>query len=391
MMPATHLFSSDADELRYSDAVAQLIREEIRSTGVSIDFARFMELALYAPGLGYYSAGRRKFGAGGDFITAPEMGSAFARCLARQCSQVLGELAKGDILEVGAGSGALAAGLLSTLAETGPLPEHYFILELSAELRARQAEYLAQFIPHLARRVQWLDRLPPDGFCGVVIANELLDAMPAQRFRWNSEGPQLLHVTSELDHFCWHEVPAPDALAALLEARMAPSARVSGYTSEINLRAEAWIQSVAEVMEAGVVLVIDYGFPRTEFYHPDRSNGTLMCHYRHHAHGDPLVLVGLQDITAHVEFTAIAEAGRGSGLSVLGYTSQAAFLLATGLTEQAGNLAQDDVKAHLRLAQEIKKLTLPHEMGELFKVMALGRGLPGPLFGFALQDRRARL
>ncbi len=390
-MPVTDLFSSDSDEQHHSDAVAQVIKKEMRSAGGSIDFARFMELALYAPGLGYYSAGRRKFGAGGDFITAPEMGPAFARCIARQCRQVLWELGKGDLLEVGAGSGALAAGVLSALAETGPLPEYYFILELSAELRTRQAEYLAQTVPHLAQRVRWLDHLPPHGFYGVVIANELLDAIPTQRFRWNSGGPQLLHVASEHDHFCWRDVPAPDALAAVLSARMRPSARVSGYSSEVNLRAEAWIQSIAETIEAGLVLVIDYGFPRAEFYHPDRSSGTLMCHYRHHAHGDPLVLVGLQDITAHVEFTAIAEAGRGSGLSVLGYTSQAAFLLATGLTEQAGNLAQDDVKAHLQLAQEIKKLTLPHEMGELFKVMALGRGLQGPLSGFTLQDRRARL
>jgi len=383
--------SPDTDEIRHSEVLVQHIREEMDACGGSVDFMRFMELALYAPGLGYYSAGHRKFGVTGDFITAPEIGSAFARCLSRQCGQVFAQLAKAEILEVGAGSGALTADLLSALADSGQLPQRYLILELSADLRARQAAHLARTIPDIARRVQWLDQLPRGGFRGIVIANELLDAIPTQRFCWQSDGPKLLHVTWAHDRFAWHEVSAPRTLAALISARMDASSLQPGYTSEVNLQAEAWVHSIAQIMEAGVVLVIDYGFPRAEFYHPDRHSGTLMCHYRHRAHDDPLVLVGLQDITAHVEFTAIAEAGRNSGLSVLGYTSQAAFLLATGITEQVREPAQGDVKAQMRLAQEIKKLTLPHEMGELFKVMALGRGLSSPLLGFALQDRRARL
>lgn len=390
-MPAPLLPAPDTNELRHSQLLTQQIREEIRSSGGSVDFMRFMELALYAPGLGYYSAGRQKFGAAGDFITAPEVGSAFARCLARQCGQVLGQLGTADILEVGAGSGALAADLLSALAQRGQLPQRYLILELSADLRARQAANLARRLPDIAPRVRWLDRLPQEGFRGVIIANELLDAMPAQRFRLLPDGPRLLHVAWENDRFAWREIPAPAAFAALLESRIDPTALPPGYTSEINLQAEAWVRSMGQLVDAGVLLVIDYGFPRAEFYHPDRSGGTLMCHYRHHAHADPLVLVGLQDITAHVEFTAIAEAGHESGLSVLGYSSQAAFLLATGITDQFSELPQDDDKSHLQLAQEIKKLTLPHEMGELFKVMALARGLSGPLLGFALQDRRSRL
>ncbi len=352
---------------------------------------RFMELALYTPGLGYYSSGGRKFGAEGDFVTAPELGSLFARCLARQCQQVFRQIGKGDILEVGAGSGALAADLLAALAETGQLPERYFILELSAELRARQAEHLAKINPDLARRVAWLDRLPGEGLRGVVIANEVLDAIPVQRFRWLADGPRLLQVAWEQERFVWREARAPAALTDLLRARIGPLSLPTGYTSEINLQAEAWVHTIAQTVAAGVILIIDYGFPRAEFYHADRNAGTFMCHYRHYAHDDPLVLVGLQDITAHVDFTAIAEAGHDSGMSVLGYTSQAAFLLATGVAEAVQEMPAVDVKAHLQIAQEIKKLTLPHEMGELFKVLALGRGVSEPLLGFSFQDRRARL
>ena len=391
MIPPTHLPSPEAAELRHSQALTQRIREEVYAAGGSIDFMRFMELALYAPGLGYYSSGGRKFGAEGDFVTAPELGSLFARCLARQCQQVFRQIGKGDILEVGAGSGALAADLLAALAETGSLPERYLILELSAELRARQAEHLAKTNPDLARRVAWLDRLPDEGLRGVVIANEVLDAIPAQRFRWLADGPRLLQVAWEQDRFVWREARAPAGVTDLLRARLGPLSLPAGYTSEINLQAEAWVRSIAQTVAAGVILIIDYGFPRAEFYHADRNAGTLMCHYRHHAHEDPLVLVGLQDITAHVDFTAIAEAGHDSGMSVLGYTSQAAFLLATGIAEAAQEMPVVDMKAQLQIAQEIKKLTLPHEMGELFKVLALGCGVPEPLLGFSFQDRRARL
>jgi SAM-dependent MidA family methyltransferase len=346
-----------------------------------------MELCLYAPRLGYYSAAAPKFGASGDFTTAPELGDVFARCLAHPCREILTRLGEADILEAGAGSGALAADLLLALAALGCPPRRYFILELSTALRAHQEETLKQKAPRLFDRVRWLERLPAPGFRGIVLGNELLDAMPVARFHVAEGEIRELCVGWEGNAFVWAQRPAASTIAA----RIAPLALPPGYTSEIGLYAEAWVQSLAERLAQGVVLLIDYGFPRAEFYHPERSRGTLMCHYKHRAHDDPLVFVGMQDITAHVDFTAIAEAGTVAGLELLGYTSQAAFLLEAELERIAGASDPDDARAHLALTQQIKKLTLPHEMGELFKVIALGRGIEEPLRGFSLQDRRHRL
>lgn len=375
-----------ADEQTHSGKLREHIRAEIGASGGAISFARFMQLALYAPGLGYYVAGRHKFGGGGDFITAPELGPLFARCLARQCRQILAALAGGDMLETGAGSGILAADLLVELGSLGSLPEHYFILELSVELRARQADTLRQKASHLLARVHWLDTLPPQ-FRGVVLANELLDAMPVERFKVTENGVSQLHVAWDDDRFIWREQTAD----LQIRTRIEPLALALDFTSEVNLHAEAWVRSTADILQQGVLLLIDYGFPRAEFYHPQRTHGTLMCHYRHRAHPDPLLLVGLQDITAHVDFTAMAEAGTASGLALLGYTSQAAFLIGGGLEQLLAMSAPENTRTHLELTQQIKKLTLPHEMGELFKVMALGRGMPEPLPGFSIQDRRRRL
>jgi SAM-dependent MidA family methyltransferase len=375
-----------AEEQALGARLQQRIRDEIATAGGAITFARFMELALYAPGLGYYAAGKQKFGAAGDFTTAPELGSLFARCLARPCQAILAELGGGDILEVGAGSGALAADLLLELETLDALPERYLILELGTELRARQAETLRARAPQHLERVHWLDMLPAT-VRAVVLANELLDALPVERFKVTESGVNRLDVARENERFAWREQPAD----APMRARIEPLALPPGYVSEINLQAEAWVRSVADVLQQGVLLLIDYGFPRAEFYHPQRASGTLMCHYRHRAHDDPLVLVGLQDITAHVDFSAIAEAGTGAGLTLAGYTSQAAFLIGCGLEKLAASSDPDAVRAHLALTQQIKKLTLPHEMGELYKVIALGRGLREPLLGFALHDRRGRL
>jgi SAM-dependent MidA family methyltransferase len=345
-----------------------------------------MELALYAPGLGYYAAGKYKFGAAGDFVTAPEMGSLFARCLARPCQSILAQLGGGDILEAGAGSGALAADLLLELEALGRLPERYLILELSNDLRDRQAETLRRKASHLLKHIRWLDTLP-GSFRGIVLANELLDAMPIERFRITEDGIRQLHVAWENDRFVWREKPADEAIRARIESL----ALSPGYTSEINLQAEAWVRSVADILEQGVMLLVDYGFPRAEFYHPQRTDGTLMCHYRHHAHDDPLKLVGLQDITAHVDFTAIADAANGTGLSLLGYTSQAAFLIGCGLEHLMSASDPEDTRAHLELTQQVKKLTSPHEMGELYKVIALGHSTQESFPGFAVHDRRGRL
>ena len=378
-------------EHAHSERLQQLIARETDSAGGSIGFDRFMQLALYAPGLGYYSAGKHKFGSAGDFITAPELGSLFARCLAHQCAPVLQKLNNADVLEAGAGSGALAADLLLELETLGALPRNYYILELSPDLRARQAQHLGQRAAHLAARVHWLDDLPHGGFRGVILANELLDAMPVQRFVVDDSGVQEMCVTWRNGAFAWSIRAADAALAGYIGARVDARELPPGYHSEIGLQAEAWVRSMGALLEHGLLLLIDYGFPRAEYYHPQRSSGTLMCHYRHRAHDNPLILAGLQDITAHVDFTAVAEAGTGVGLSLLGYTSQAAFLLAGGITQLAGRHVADDERAHILLAQEIKKLTLPQEMGELFKVMAFGRGLTAPLSGFSLQDRRGRL
>jgi SAM-dependent MidA family methyltransferase len=383
---AASLPEPSAEERALSRQLVELIRAEIEQAGGSIPFARFMELALYAPGLGYYSGGKSKFGAAGDFVTAPELGPVFARCLARQCAQVL-RLTGGDILEAGAGSGALAVELLLELERLEQLPERYRILELSSELRDRQAARLRAHAPHLADRVAWLDALPEPGFRGVVIGNELLDAMPAERFRVGSDGVKSLHVAWQDTRFIWREAVADDAV----RQRVASLSLPEGYESEIGFAAEAWMRSIADVVAEGVVLLVDYGFPRAEFYHPQRMQGTLMCHYRHRAHADPFIFAGLQDITAHVDFTAVAEAGRDAGLALLGYGSQAMFLLGCGLDEVAGRAASLDARAQLTLSNEIKKLTLPHEMGELFKVIALGRGIDTPLLGFRLQNRSNRL
>jgi SAM-dependent MidA family methyltransferase len=379
----------DAQEQARSDALSQRIRVEIERAGDAIDFAQFMQLALYTPGLGYYSSGRDKFGASGDFVTAPELGSLYAACVARACAPLLRRLGAADVLEVGGGSGALAAALLRQWETLDALPRHYFILEVSADLRRRQAQRLARDVPHLAGRVRWLDCLPEPGLRGVIIANEVLDAMPAQRFCVQAGTVHRCSVAWESSGFRWHVEPVDACFAATVGARVDLAALPDGYTSEINLQAEAWLRSMAEVLAAGALLLVDYGFPRAEFYHPQRTSGTLMCHYRHRAHTDPLILVGLQDITCHVDFTALAEAGSDTGLRLAGYTSQAAFLLANGITQHTP--PSEDASAQWSLAHEVKVLTLPQEMGEMFKVMAFTRGDVPPVTGFELQDRRGRL
>ncbi len=373
-----------APERRHSERLAGLVHEQIQQAGGSIPFARFMELALYAPGLGYYSGGAEKFGV--DFVTAPEFSSRFARCIARQCEEVLFRIGGGDVLEVGAGRGTLAVGLLRELEARGRLPERYLILELSTELQQRQAELIEQALPHLYPRVQWLQAMPTP-LRGVVLANELLDAIPVRRFRVTEGGVEELCVRSDAQGFVWSAQPATASLADRVRALALPL----GYVSELNLHAEAWVRSIADCLRTGVVLLIDYGFPHAEYYHPQRHEGTLMCHYRQRAHDDPLILVGLQDISAHVDFSAIAEAGTQAGLALLGYTSQAAFLLATGLAEDIDTPDPATLPEQAERAREINLLTSPAEMGELYKVMALGRGVDAPLLGFTLQDRRGRL
>jgi len=373
-------------ETARSERLAAEIRRRIAMAGGAIDFSAFMEAALYAPGLGYYAAGPEPFGPAGDFVTAPELGSVFARCLARQCQEIFERTGTAEVLEAGAGRGRLAADLLLELERLGAPADRYRILELSSVLRARQQEALATRVPQFAQRIEWVDRWPAP-IRGVVIANELLDALPVERFRVRARDIAQLQVGVDGERFRWRERVADTTVTA----RVAALRLAEGYTSELGLQAEAWVSSLGSIIEHGAALLIDYGFPRAEFYHPQRSAGTLMCHFRHHSHPDPLVRVGLQDITAHVDFSAIADAARAVGLDVLGYTSQALFLLDSGLEEILTASNAQDAAAHLRLASEVNRLTSPAEMGELFKVLVVGRGIAGPLRGFAASDRAARL
>lgn len=392
--PTGSLPEAPREAIAATEPLVSLLREEIGRQGGMLPFSRYMALALYAPALGYYCGPLRKFGAGGDFVTGPELSPLFSQCLGRQCAQVLEAIGGGSLLEAGAGSGAMAADILAELARIGSLPEHYCILEVAGGLRQRQAATLRERVPRLAGRVSWLDGLPGPGFKGVVIANELLDAMPVHRLRVEAEGLREYHVGWQDGRFVWRlgklSTPVLEAAVARIQAEL-PEPMAPGYVTEVGLAQPAWVRSVGECLEAGALLVLDYGFPRRELYLPQRSQGTLMCHYRHRAHANPLVLTGLQDITAHVDFTALAEAGTGAGLSLAGYTSQAYFLLANGLMEALEAGGVDASPQYLAAANAVKRLTLPGEMGELFKVMALARGLPEPLQGFSLQDRRGRL
>ena len=369
----------------HSDRVAEHIRGEIAASGGWISFARYMELALYAPGLGYYSAGARKLGKAGDFVTAPEISPLYGQTLARQVREVL-DAGFDEVLEVGAGSGALAATLLEELERSGGAPRSYLILELSADLRERSRDTLASRVPHLLERVAWLNRLPP-AFSGVVLGNEVLDAMPAHVVRIQGGRVEEGGVGVRSDRLDWSWRVASGELLNAVQALKLPE----GFRTEIQLAARGFMRSFAGVLEKGVAFFVDYGFPEKEFYHPQRKDGTLMCHYRHHAHADPFFLPGLQDITSHVDFSAIAGAAREGGLEVAGYTSQAQFLVNCGITEVMSRTPAEDGAKFLPLANQANRLMSPAEMGELFKVIALAREFPKPLAGFSEGDRRGAL
>lgn len=378
----TSLPPPDAEASRHSRILVERIVGEIGRAGGWIPFARYMELALYAPGLGYYTAGAHKLGRGGDFVTAPELTPLFGQTLAAQAAQVL-ELAGGHILELGAGSGRLACDVLLELERLGRLPDDYAILEVSPDLRQRQRERLASDAPHLLDRVRWLDALP-ERFSGLILANEVLDALPAHLLHWRDGTVQERGVGWNGEGFLWADRPLAEG-ELLAWARRLPVA--GDYLSEVCPLAPALVRSLAAMLETGVALFLDYGFPRAEYYHPDRREGTLMCHYRHHAFTDPFVLPGLADITAHVDFTAVADAALDAGLKVLGYTTQAHFLLNCGLLERLGREEVGSV-SYLKQAAKVQMLLQPTEMGEFFKVMAVGRGMGEALLGFHRGDRR---
>ncbi|MFA6061466.1 MAG: SAM-dependent methyltransferase [Gallionella sp.] len=376
--PDTSLPIPEPAAAEHSARLVDAIRCEIEANGGWISFARYMELALYAPGLGYYTAGAHKFGEAGDFITAPELSPLFGRTLARQVAQIMANSTP-HILELGAGSGKLAADMLGELEQLGSLPESYSILEVSADLRERQCELIQQRLPHLFDRVCWLDALP-DTLSGAVVANEVLDALPVHLVHWQDSALNERGVALGESGFIWQERAILDA--ELLQAAGQIKAP-DDYVSEICLAARGLINSLASRLTQGAMLFIDYGFGAREYYHPQRAQGTLMCHYRHHAHDDSFFLPGLQDITAHVNFTDVAECGIDAGMELLGYTNQAFFLINNKITDILKTTSPENLHEYLPLSAQLQKLTSPAEMGELFKVIALGKNVEQPLSGFA--------
>lgn len=391
-MPPSQTLPKPSDAAyQHSQAVENTIQNEIKAAGGWISFANYMQLALYAPCLGYYRSGLHKFGSAGDFVTAPEISSLFGRTLAKQATQILKQVKQADILEFGAGSGKLALDILLELEKKGCLPRNYFILEVSAELRQRQQTLFANNAPHLIPLLHWMDRLPAK-FSGLMLANEVLDAMPVHLVVWRNG--QLLErgVTYKNKVFVWQERPLRDGVlfetAARLDAQFNISNKhSSSYVSEINLVIPSFISSLANILQQGLILLIDYGFGAKEYYHPQRNQGTLMCHYRHYAHDDPFYLPGLQDITSHVDFSSVMESAENTGLELMGYTTQAHFLINCGITEILAQTSADQMGKYLPLSNQLQKLVSPAEMGELFKIIAFGKNIAQPLIGFTSGDK----
>lgn len=377
--------------LHHSQTVKKAIQTKIKIAGGWISFAEYMQLALYAPGLGYYSSGTSKFGGTGDFVTAPEISSLFGRVLARQAMQVLKQSEASHILEFGAGSGKLALDLLLELEELGCLPEKYFILEVSADLRQRQQTFFNNHAPHLMPILFWLDQLP-NKFNGFMLANEVIDAMPVHLVIWRGNEVFERGVSYNNKNFTWEERPLREGVlfetANKLTAQInASNDKITSYISEINLAIPSFLQSIANVMKQGLFLLIDYGFGKEEYYHAQRNRGTLMCHYRHHTHDDPFYLPGLQDITSHVDFSSVAEAATNAQLELLGYTTQAHFLLNCGITEILSQTPAENTMEYLPLSNQLQTLVSPAEMGELFKVIAFGKNIRQSLIGFSSGDK----
>jgi SAM-dependent MidA family methyltransferase len=366
-----HGMEPSAEALEHSHKLAVLVADEIRQQGGWISFEHYMNLALYAPGLGYYSAGATKLGSAGDFITAPELTPLFGQCLANFAAARLESIPQGVIMELGAGSGALACQIMSHLHQRGQLPREYWILEVSAQLQARQKQAVEQLPKELQARIRWLNQWPQD-LRGVLLANEVLDALPVHRVCFEQGQWQEMGVALQDDGLVWQLGPlSQERLGAALPELPTHPPR---YETEINLNANALMQTLADSLSEGCAVFVDYGFPAREFYHAQRYQGTLMCHYRHHAHGDPFLYPGLQDITAHVDFTAVARAAMAAGLALEDYANQAGWLMNQGLLALLDPAANPNDLEHVRKLAALQKLLSPAEMGELFKVMVVGRG-----------------
>lgn len=383
----------DDSSKNWSQMLCAKIEEQCDQSGGAIPFSQFMQMALYAPGFGYYSSDLRKFGAEGDFITAPEVSPLFAQCIARQLADVLLAMSEPKVMEFGAGSGVMAADMLLELEQLDALPKQYFILELSASLKLRQQASIKDKAAHLLDRVVWLDELPSEKFKGVVVANEVLDAMPVECFKITGDTVASLQVSCRDKQLNSEYKPATNLVAEKvrdIESRI-ETTLPEGYCSEFNPAISAWLESIATVLDQGLVLLVDYGYAAAEYYQQEREMGTMMCHYQHRAHENPLWYPGLQDITAFVDFSDVAYSAVDTGFDVSGYTSQAMFLISAGLEDLHQRQLNDDIKNQVLLSQQIKTLTMPSEMGERFKVMALTKNYDEPLRGFAMQDLRGRL
>lgn len=378
MTVAADLPDAPPEALDHSRRLVDRLRAIIAEAGGWIPFSRYMEAALYEPGLGYYVAGARKFGEAGDFVTAPEISPLFARCIARQGAQALAQ--GGDVLELGPGTGALAAELLPALDALGAAPARYLLLEVSPDLRERQRERVQQALPGHAHRFAWIDRLP-ERHRGFIVANEVLDTVPCERVGRVAGEPVDMGVVASEKGFAWSPRPMQAGERAARLANLLPPG--GDFVTEWNPAAEALVRTVAGLLEAGLALFIDYGYARAAYYHPQRDRGTLRCHYRHRAHEDPFRLPGLEDITAHVDFSAMADAAAQVGAEVAGPCTQAQFLLACGLADMVSRSAADPV-GRLRENAALQRLVGPGEMGELFKVLGIGRGMREPLVGFRL-------
>ena len=387
----TNLPKPSVEALAQSAQLVALIQTEITKAGGWIDFAEFMQLALYTPQLGYYSGGSQKIAnlksGGGDFVTAPEISPLFAQAIARQVAEILA-VTQGDILELGAGTGRLATDLLLALQQSQHLPKHYYILEVSDHLRQIQQETMQKSLPpELLQKVVWLTHLPQD-LVGVVLGNELLDAISVHLVTYNKLGKHERGVVNLADGFSWEDKPLTNQNLVNLASQYLPT---TDYLTEFCPAANGLIASLAATLKQGIILMVDYGFSAAEYYHPQRNQGTLMCHYQHFAHSDPLIFVGLQDITAHVNFTEIAEIALAHNLQVAGFTSQAYFLINCGITELLNQISPDNFADYLPAVAAVQKLVSPAEMGDFFKVIALTKNLDLPLVGFVQGDKRHTL
>ncbi|MEE9119306.1 MAG: SAM-dependent methyltransferase [Calditrichia bacterium] len=392
----------DEFALKLSKNLKQRICTAIMENGGSISFEQYMQMALYEPGLGYYCAGSSKFGEAGDFVTAPEISSLFSRCLARQCQQVLSETSSAEvssacILEFGPGTGVMAIDILQELERNHSLPKIYYMLEPSADLRQRQQLNIKNVIPQLEERVIWLDRLPEKKIDGIILANEVIDAMPVKRIVFDGEVNECVVAceskSNDQIRFQWLKKDIDPKLESVVQTILDELQEEipKSYITEINLNIKPWLNSLNDVLNKGLILISDYGYPRQEYFNPQRSTGTLICHYRQHVHDDPFLYPGLQDISASVDFTAVAEAAVDIGLDISGFTTQAHFLIACGLDQFISDYKTDDVINRAQMTHQVSKLTMPGEMGEKFKFIGLSKSLDIQLCGFDFIDQRARL